>query len=60
MCGKQFLVIYGKKVVFVSEPFVNEEGRKTEYIKAQEVYEKLSYRKCKVIVETIYGTEVKE
>ena len=60
MGGKQYLVIYGKKVVFVSKPFVNEEERRIEYEKAQDVYKKLSYRKCKVIVETVYGIEVKE
>ena len=56
MSGKQFIVIWGKKIVFVSNPFVNDKERETEYLKAHEVYDKLSYKKQKCICETVYNS----
>ena len=58
MTGKQYLVIDGKKVVYVSDFFTTEENARIEYEKALNVYEKLSCKKSKVIVETIYGLGV--
>lgn len=56
MSGKQYVVIWGKKIVFVSNSFVNDKERETEYLKAHEVYEKLSYKKQKCICETVYDS----
>ena len=59
MGGKQILVLYGYKVVYASKPFVNDEEQRKAYDKAIEVYDSLPYRTSRVIVETVYGTEVK-
>ena len=58
MSGKQYLVIYEKKVVYISEPFTTKENARIEYEKALDKYEKLPYKKSKVIVVTVYGLGV--
>lgn len=40
MGGQQFIVISGKKVVYISNIFVTEEESHIEFQKALEVYEK--------------------
>ena len=56
MGGKQYVVMCGKIVVYISDIFVTEEGARKEFDKAFEVYEK--YTKTKSvphILETVYG-----
>lgn len=56
MGGKQFVVMSGKKVVYISDIFVTEETERIEYEKALEVYEKYTKkRSIPHILETVYG-----
>lgn len=56
MGGKQYVVMSGKKVVYVSNIFWTEETARIEYEKALEVYEKYTKkRRHPHILETIYG-----
>ena len=56
MSGKQFVVMCGKKVVYISDMFTTDEGRGVEFQKALEVYEKYTMkRSVPHILETVYG-----
>jgi hypothetical protein len=56
MCGKQYVVMSGKKVVYISDIFVTEETARIEYKKALEVYvEYAKKRNVPHILETVYG-----
>lgn len=56
MEGKQFVVMSGKKVVYISDIFTTEEGRNIEFQKALEVYEEYTKkRSVPHILETVYG-----
>ena len=56
MCGKQYVVMSGKKVVYISDIFVTEEGARKELDKAFEVYEKYTKKNAVPhILETVYG-----
>lgn len=56
MGGQQFIVISGKKVVYISDIFITEEDRDIEFQKALEVYEKYTKkRSVPHILKTVYG-----
>ncbi|MBR6144794.1 MAG: hypothetical protein IKQ23_10960 [Treponema sp.] len=56
MEGKQFVVMSGKKVVYISDIFTTEEDRDIEFQKALEVYEEYTKkRSIPHILETVYG-----
>lgn len=56
MSGKQYIVMSGKKVVYISDIFVTEEDARKELDKAFEVYEKYTKKKnIPHILETVYG-----
>ncbi len=56
MNGKQYVVMSGKKVVYISDIFVTEEDARNEFEKALDVYEKYSKKKSVPhILETVYG-----
>ncbi len=56
MCGKQIVVMSGKKVVYISDIFTTEEDRDIEFQKALEVYEEYTKkRSIPHILETVYG-----
>ena len=56
MVGKQYVVMSGKKVVYISDIFVTEEMARIEYEKALEVYEEYTKkRSIPHILETVYG-----
>jgi hypothetical protein len=56
MNGKQYVVMSGKKVVYISDVFVTEEDARNEFEKALDVYEKYSKKKSVPhILETVYG-----
>ena len=56
MGGKQFIVMCGKKVVYISDIFVTDEARDIEFQKALEVYEKYTKKRAiPHILETVYG-----
>ena len=56
MEGKQFVVMSGKKVVYISDIFTTEEERNIEFQKALEVYEEYTKkRSIPHILETVYG-----
>ncbi len=56
MNGKQYVVMSGKKVVYISDIFVTEETARIEYEKALEVYEEYTKkRSVPHILVTVYG-----
>ena len=56
MGGKQYVVMSGKKVVYISDIFVTEETARVEYEKALEVYKKYTKKRSfPHILETVYG-----
>jgi hypothetical protein len=56
MCEKQYVVMSGKKVVFISDIFTTEETARIEYEKALEVYEIYTKkRSVPHILVTVYG-----
>lgn len=56
MGGQQFIVLSGKKVVYISNIFVTEEDSYIEFQKALEVYEKYTKKRAiPHILKTVYG-----
>lgn len=56
MCGKQIIVMSGKKVVYISDIFTTDEQRDIEFQKALEVYEECTKKRSMPhILETVYG-----